>query len=256
MANANAVTLDGVNDYGTRGADLTGNADSKLVSGLIWFKRGGGLGSSQFIFHNGGGRFIIQFRTSNVIKINGFNSAATEILDADTSAITDTISWHSLLFAYDMASASNRHTYLDDVSDLTVATYTDDTIEFTRPNHAIGANTSGSNKFNGCLSIIWLNFGQYIDFSIEANRRAFVTTDNKVPPSLANSIDGDVGGFGQPLMFFNSAFADYQNNLGSGGGFTENGEFTACTGPEIAGGGALPLPLFPVAQRRSTLLRM
>lgn len=241
MANANAATFDGSTDYLTRGADLTGSADSKLVSGALFFKRNGGVGSAQYIYHNGGGRLIIQFRTTNIIKIQGFNAAASEILNVDTSAITDTASWHSLLFSFDMADTGNRHIYVDDSSDLTVNNYVDDSIEFTRANHAFGGTTSGGTLLNGDLSVLWMDIGQYIDFSTEANRRIFVSSDNKVPQTLADSTDGNVGGLGQPIIFFNTAVPSYESNLGSGGGFTENGTLVSATGPEIASDGTVIL---------------
>lgn len=233
MATANAATFDGVNDYLTRGADLTGNADSKQLAFSIWLKRTG-IGSTQRIYDNANAFGTITFQVGDTLDILFENAAGTRILDINTSAITDTADWHNVLGSVDLADVNKRHLYVDDVSDLTVVTYTDGTMDFTRSDHSIAALPNGTAPYDGCLSIIWINFGQYIDFSVVANRRNFITADGKVPSALANSMDGNIGGLGQPIMFFNSAFGDYQNNLGSGGGFTENGALTDCIGPAIA----------------------
>ena len=46
------VTFDGTNDYLTRGAALTGEADGKNVILAFWIKRNGNAGAKQNVFGN------------------------------------------------------------------------------------------------------------------------------------------------------------------------------------------------------------
>lgn len=244
MATANAATFDGTGDYLTRDADYTGNANSKLWAFAIWFAVDTTpiFSDIQVFMFGTGASYEATIFTDGSIRIQGQNSAGTEILDMDTAAstINDT-NWHCLMVSVDMADTGKRHIYLDDTDVFDAAsTYTDAAIDFTcshfgSADHGIGARTSGIRKFSGTLGPYWCDFGQYIDFSDVTNRRVFYTSDGKVPASLANSTNGNVGGFGQPIVFLNNEFSTYQTNLGSGGGLTENGTLTTATGPEVGG---------------------
>lgn len=238
MATANAATFDGTNDYLSLGTDLTGNADDDQVLGFLAFKRG--ATGQAYMYQNGGERFAIRFSPANVLIVEGKDTSNTKIRSVNGSSLSDTSSWHTLLFSM---SATALHFYVDDVSDIQSSTNDPGDIEFTRPAHGIWALANGGAKFTGDGSIVWLGFGKFLDLSVEANRRIFVTSDNKISAALAASADGDVGGLGQPIIFLNSAVPDYENNLGTGGGFTENGTLVAATGPEIG-------PNIPLLRRR------
>ena len=69
--------------------------------------------------------------------------------------------------------------------------------------------------------------GTYLDFSVEANRRLFISAAGKpVDPAVA------VAALGTPIVRFSGPTASWHTNKGSGGGFTENGALTdASTSP-------------------------
>lgn len=241
MATANAVTFDGTNDYLTRGADLDGNADSQQWTWAFFFKRNG-IGTLQKVFSAGGNDQTIEFRTGNDVRILGKDNSDNIDLSIDSSdTLTDTSNWHSCLGSVNMAVAGSGRLYIDDVSDYNETTFNNDNLEFTKNNHGIGALTDGSSKLNADLALLWIDFGTYVDFDVEANRRIFITSNNQATSAFANSTDGAVGGLSQPIMFFNNPAASWETNLGSGGGFSvTGGALTAATGPEIAAG----LPIF------------
>ncbi|MHC4706763.1 MAG: LamG-like jellyroll fold domain-containing protein [Planctomycetota bacterium] len=239
MATANAVTFDGSNDYLNRNPDFTGNADTQQWTFSFWFKRNG-TGSTQNIWHTTGNQVQIFFNSDDTIAIRA--EASVDILVVDTSAITDTASWHNITASFDLSDSGKRHIYVDGSLDETYTTYTDDTIDCTRTDHGVAGNaTTGSSKYDGDLAVFWLDFGQYIDLSVAANLDLFYV-DGKVPVGLNDSADGATGSLSAPLVFLNNAVDSWHTNLGTGGGFTENGALTSATGPEIegqAGNGAL-----------------
>jgi hypothetical protein len=121
-------------------------------------------------------------------------------------------------------SGSSRHFYLDDASTGTWATYIDDTIDFATSDLGLGSD-AGNNEWNGDMADVWLRFGgSAIDFSLEANRRLFITAEGK-PANPTGWISG-----GQVQL--QGSLDSWPTNKGSGGGFTiAAGALGAGTGP-------------------------
>lgn len=170
---AQGVFLDGTNDYLARGADLAGNADSKLLSGSLWARRAS-TGVAQRVWRSDGDALLLIFTAGDTFRAVAENAAGTTILNVETSAITSTTVWQHIMFSFDLTDTGKRHLYVNDAPDLTVTTYTDDTIDFTRSDHGVGASDSGILKYHGDMADFWLAPGQYIDLSVESNRRKFI----------------------------------------------------------------------------------
>ncbi len=206
----------------TSGADLTGNADSKLVSGSFFFRRVS-TGGNQDIWHSDGDRFLISI-SSNLLRVRG-NSGS--VLDLQIATITDTDSWHHLMFSVDMADTGKRHSYLDGVSTATWATYVNSNIDFTRSGHAVGSveSITGFNDYKGNLADFWLAFGQYIDLSLQGNRERFIDGSGK-PVDLGS--DGSKPTGTPPLVFFKGDASVWNagTNLGSAQNFTMGASVT------------------------------
>lgn len=221
------ASFDGVNDWLSRDADLTGNADSKLWTGSFWFKGAPFDGGHIYCATDGGTAFARIQWTGDAIGILARNSGGTGILDILSSGlgVGDT-GWHHCLFSLDLSDTNKRHLYIDDASDLNVNTYTNDTIDFSQSDHLIvGGPEAGVDIFAICLADMWIAPGVYLDFSVEANRRLFVTSDAR-PIDLGD--DGSTPTGSAPLMYFSGALASWETNKGTGGGFTENGALTEC----------------------------
>ena len=234
---ANAVNFDGTNDYLTLGAGLTGAADSKLLTLSFWIRKQGSDGVAERIIRSattvGGAtsRVVVTKNTLDKISIQGVNAAGTSVLIAsptdDTVEVAD--GWVHILCSVDLADTGKRHLYLNDASDATWSTYTDDLIEFTEQDWAIGATPDGSGKLNADLADLWFLPGTYIDFSVTANRRLFISATGK-PVYLGATGERPTGT--SALIYLSGATAGWETNLGTGGGFTENGALsTSATSP-------------------------
>src|SRR3990167_3560410 len=225
-----SADFDGTNDYMTRGAGLTGASDSK--SGIIsaWVRFDGGDGAAMQIIRSttAVNQFLFLKRTDNVIGVAGDNAAGTEILLllSDT-AYTAGATWLHVLASWNLATAAG-HLYINDVSDLAAGpTLTDDTIDYTLSDWAIGAETAGSFKLNGCLAEVYFAPGQYLDFSLVVNRRKFISASGK-PVSLGAT--GSLPTGTAPIVYQRvadgAAVATFATNLGTGGGFSITGPLT------------------------------
>lgn len=220
------VNFDGTNDYLTRGADLTGNADSKLVTASFWFRYDGGT----FIWFSEGAGFRI-FISGGAILITGENTSGSTILNMSCGSGLDDAQWHHCCFSIDMASQASSFVYVDDADVTgTPSTFSNAAIDFTRTEHAVGANNFGTLKFSGDLADFWLDFGTYIDLSVEANRRLFVGASAASSVDLGS--DGSTPTGSAPIVFLSGPTSTWHTNDGTGGGFTENGALAdASTNP-------------------------
>lgn len=229
----NAVDFDGTNDYLTRGAGLTGAADSKQGTFSAWFRFDGGDGNSFIVFSSdttlggGGVRFFVQRTSAHQFAISGRNSAGGTILSIATTAGTYAASstWLNVLVSWDLATAGARHIYINDVSDLTQTTFTNDTMDHTLADWSVGATAGGSSKLDGCLAELFFHTA-YIDLSNSTNRRKFITATGK-PESLGS--DGSLPLGVQPLIYLNNPAASFGTNKGTGGNFTINGTLDAAS---------------------------
>jgi hypothetical protein len=229
---ANAVNFDGTNDYLTRGAGLSGAADSKLLTASIWFKMAAGTdGGTHQLFSGssavGGGANRTRFRRqpTNVFQFTGLNAAAATIVDFASSA-TITVAAGSIhaLLSFDLANAANRHLYVNDVSDYNHTTYTDDTMDLTIADWGVGAAADGTAKFSGDMANLAVWFGVYVDLSVVTNRRLFRDPGGKpVDPAIA------IASLGTPTVLLSGATASWETNDGGGAGFTENGALSDAT---------------------------
>lgn len=223
---ANGVNFDGSNDYLTRGADLTGNADGK--KGIIYFRflLNGGNGSRQRFFRSDGPRFEIERRTGNTFRVLGKDTGGSIKFRADTVATyTADSTWHSFLASWDMASAGSASIYVDDTLDYNELTFLDANLDYTTTDHGLGADAAGGSKINACLADFYFNMAEYLDFSVTANRRKFTDASDK-PVDLGS--DGSIPTGTAPIIFFSGVTSTWHTNKGSGGGFTENGALTDC----------------------------
>lgn len=220
----NAVNFDGTNDYLTKAAQLTGAADGGNFAISLWFQSGADATPRHFI-DGAANLFRLAVDTGN--KLTGdFRLVAGTISFqfGSTTSLLVAGGWYHILVSYTSATQT-LHVYIDDVSEtLDFSTTNANDMDWTqilRMFHLTGP----SQLMNGDIAEFWLD-DNYIDFSVEANRRKFIGSDGK-PVNLGANGELPLGA--APLVFFSGATADWHTNKGTGGGFTENGALTDAT---------------------------
>lgn len=230
-----AADFDGANDWMARGADLTGAVDSKLGVFSAWIRIDGDDGATRGILNNTTLGVNIAKEADQRIRFLARNSGGSVIMNFSTaSAIYGAGStWWHILASWDLA-AGVKHLYMNDVSDITVATFTNDTIDYTTGDWAVGAtNVTGFLRWNGCIAEMYFKMGAYLDFSVVANRRRFIASNLR--PSVLGAA-GTLPGLGKPEIYLHlrdgEAPANFGINRGGGGNFTISGTLdTASTSP-------------------------
>ena len=199
---------------GTTPSDpLDGNADGKKFILSAWIKsRDSGIVS--IWEHNGvsgngfkfGGGFGSPPVTNN-FEVRMKKSTGADLCRIHTSSGYADDTWHHVLASADVAVAGARHFYVNDVSDLVVKDFVDDVMDFTGSRHTFAA--SGM-----CYAELYINLAEYLDFSVAANRRKFITAGLK-PASLGS--DGSTPTGAKPIVYLRGGKGDFDTNLGSGG---------------------------------------
>lgn len=122
------------------------------------------------------------------------------------------------MISVDTETSGGVEFYVDDVLTNT-ATASNDTIGFSNVNSCSFGDTAA----RASVADLWMSFGEYIDPSIDANRRKFI--DEAGNPVFLGS-DGSLPTGSAPDIFLSGAIDSWHTNKGTGGGFTENGELT------------------------------
>ena len=230
--------FDGSNDYLARGANLTGLSTGKVFTCSFFFRISNTSTTNLRVMNSeqaSSGQFLIARGGSSADKkfhFRGFNSSGTEILSMNCDKIfEDSAQWHHIMASVDLANSAG-HLYVDGLDDRASSpTLTNDNIHWANGDWFIGSDENGNNKFHGDIAeLYWTN--EFIDLSSASNRLKFLTASGE-PANLG--ADGSTPTGTQPLIYLANATATFQNNLGSGGNFTENGALTA--GPNVIGVG-------------------
>lgn len=215
-----SVIFDGSNDYLSHGSALTGASNGKEGTVSFWLKMSGSDGSRFFIM-SGAGNLNIERDTSNRIDCDWRNSGGTTVARArsNTDSVRTGDGWVHVVFAFNTAN-DTRQLYIDDSSNVGFADGTTDGLaNWAAAEWRIGSYIDSSIKFNGLMCEFWAD-DVFVDMSVEANRRKFISALSK-PVDLG--ADGSTPTGSQPLIYFRNSVATWETNLGSGGGFTENG---------------------------------
>ncbi len=226
-----AVNYNGTTNYLNRGANLNGIADSPTGILSFWIKAsntgellisiGNQVISIQLIADGGG--FLVRI-------VLGSGSGATMLYQSSTTSSFS--SWINILSSWNTNfSAGNKlqQLYISDSSNL--GTVVDGSAAFSigyssETDWLISAATATpTGLYTGCLSEIYFAPDQYLDFSVTANRRLFISgTGSPVPLG----VDGSIPTGTAPRIYFRDAAASAGNNSGNGGNFTTHGSFSNC----------------------------
>ena len=216
-----AVNFDGTNDWLTRAAVLTGLADGKTGTVSLWFNKLGGDGATAQLMTTTTPRFAVRFfSTVNTLEVIGYNTAGTIIMQLRTTGThLSGAGWKHFLASWDLANNLALIYINDVVAALGTNTKTNDTIDYTNLDFAVGATVTGTQKYNGDLSEVFLH-SSFLDISVEANRRLFISATGK-PVSLGANGSTPFGT--QPSLYLGNPLASWHTNLGAGGGFNVTG---------------------------------
>lgn len=222
-----AANFDGVNDYMTRGADFTGNTDTKLALISFWF-RNTAIGG---YFYNGGSNSYVQMTGASVAPyflLRNSVAGTVALLYSDT-AYNDG-NWHHVAIAVDAVNSVASY-YVDGANHKNAgSTIANDTIDWTQTQHTFGAADGGGSRIATDWAELYFNTQEYLDITVAANLQKFRGTNGK-PVNLGAT--GSLPTGTDPIGFFRvaagAAASTFATNLGTGGNLTITGALTSST---------------------------
>jgi len=229
---ANAIQCDGTTNFFKRGGDLNGSNASKLFIYSAWILPDS-LASNIVLYQNTAQHVDVQIGSTGDIRLFGFNNAGGLVYRATTALGTIVTGiWQHILISADMADEGASFIYVNDADVTPVYTnFVNDTLDFDQAEHYIGAKiTTDGNKLTGSMADVYIN-NEHLDFSVEANRRKFISAEFEgVPVDLG--ITGSTPTGNEPLIFCSGHQQRWHGNKGNGGKFQKQGNvFGADTGP-------------------------
>ncbi len=224
----NAVEFDGANDFLVINPGLTGAVDGKKGIASVWVKQDDVTGTEN-IYQTQTGRFLVRRNSNGAMGVAGANTSGTFFFNEETSNTDfgENRNWTHFLASWDTTIPGSAKVYIDDVLDQNEIAFSNDTIDYTNGFVGVGATpASGNQKFNGCMSEIYINYVEFLDLTVESNRRKFIGSTGK-PVDLGS--DGSTPTGTQPIVYLNGDSTNFQINQGSGENFAVTGALTACS---------------------------
>jgi hypothetical protein len=232
--NAVYSDFDGSNDFLSRTTNVTGIADSKLVT-VHFIVKGDdfSLTPNIILFSDGAGapKFYAVVTSAGKLQLVAWNAANSIILNAITTTTLYVGKNYSIEVSIDLSDTGKRYIYINgEAAGVTWTTYTDDSIDFTlaSPRVRIGCdrNTTPSAFWNGSIGDVYFDT-QYIDLSTS---NPFFDTETDKPKFLGAT--GELPTGSAPLIYLPLYASSAGTNLGTGGDFTVNsGPYVGARGP-------------------------
>ncbi len=182
--------------------------------------------------------FFLQFNATvsvaqNQIRFNQDNEDGSAFLFEDTSVNLALDTWYHLLFSWDNSGLSLvAHLYVNDVSNITISSGRPGPITWGDAfflNMLRLTTGDGTHNLDGCISEFYLNPVEFLDFSVEANRRKFITAGLS-PADLG--ADGSTPTGTSPKFYHTGDGVSFPVNNGTYvGTLTVHNTFIDCTDP-------------------------
>lgn len=224
-----AADFNGTDTAFVRNAALSGITNSKRATISAWIAPRA-IGNRAIYRANDLGIAPLGILNSTNLAVSSMRNgplSANQIVLLQSSAtamVADGI-WRHVLISWDLA-AGLRHLYLNDVADRSGDTVVDSAPSATS-HTAFGIGRvpgSTSGRYNGGLAEIYFNFEEYIDLSVEANRRKFISAEGE-PVSLGEH--GELPTGSPPISYHHLQVGDppeaFGLNRGTGGDFDPEG---------------------------------
>lgn len=219
-----SAVFDGSTTYVAKTSNLTGISDGKIGLISFWVKPGTNF-DIEYLLREDSGYFEVIRTGANLVQVNGYNAAASKILDLTSTTQIDAGTWYWVCVSFDLGTAGRSYIYINGVDRTTRNTHTNDSINFTSGGWGTAAKSDGSGLIALKLCEYYFTTpAAWFDITNSTNRDKFYNSGTSKPVDLGANGSTPTGT--QPLVYFHNQPAPWGTNLGSGGTFTTTGTIT------------------------------
>jgi len=222
---ATALSYDAATNWAARGADLTGNADSKFLTFSLFFRVNGGSLSIRTIAESANQNYQIFLNIVDKLTFTFKDTtAASAYVFTSTTVFGASGLWRHVLVSVDTLTDTIQMA-VDGVLEATNITVRvpNSTLDWTDTNHFAGADPAALFLWDGCLSMLYFNNATALDLTDPNNIRLFIDGDG-FPVDLGPN--GEFPTEAIPIVFVPAG--DPAANAGSGGNYVNNAALLAC----------------------------
>ena len=222
-----STLFENYNESLNKSSDLTGNTDGKTFTFSFWIYPVPTNNNTMYIYHTSGSwKNTISWGLNGTIFVSFFNNESSggtvfEIQNPDLVCPPNT--WSHVIFSADMSDTTKRHLYINDSEATPSWSYSNQTIDWTRSDHAVGDDlTASTGNFNGYMAHFFFD-KTYRDLSVTATRRTFIdSARGSTPASTLAALN--------PILYL-PMVSGYSvgENAGTGGNFTGTNSPTIVT---------------------------
>lgn len=231
LTNYGGMNFNGSTTY-LDGNALTGIADSKVGTIFLVVRFANAASANEYIIGSTGEALAVLRLSTGGIRIVAENAAGTGIMQLNAATgIASAAGTYIIAASWDLAVPGSGSLYVNGVSSLTATTYTDDTIDYTVAEYAVGARSIGSSLLSGDIYVVWFDPTARMDFSAASNLRKFFDI-NRVLNFLGTN--GELPTGTPPALFLGYSMSDnWDKNKGlfTATSFTRNGAIADVTTP-------------------------
>jgi hypothetical protein len=227
-----AADFDGTDDELTKGSVLTSVANSASGIFSCWIKL-----DTQSSFHNPlSGRNNAAFhpallfridQSTQSLNVTATTTGGTELWEIiSNSLVFGTGVWYHILMSWNAPISGGAHLYVNGVNKLSSSSGAGpNTVSYTSMDNwnVAGVNT----RIDGGVAELYFAPGQFLDFSVQANREKFIDASGK-PVNLGAT--GSIPTGTAPAIYLHlddgETANDFAINRGTGGNFTVTGALT------------------------------
>jgi hypothetical protein len=221
-----------VNDWLQISTGLAGVVNGRKGIISVWLDPTGGNGTKRdiFVMNNAGGvdiEFELEITASNTVRLRIFDTGSVKRLDIESSTtLTPNGGWYHILISWDLTAAGSpaSHLYINDVDvqNITTRTGGNDLFYAVGNGVTVDANYDGTAKLPANRFQLYINLIDYLDFSVDANRRLFTDAAGNW---LSLGSRGAIPTGAVPAVYLRSDSTIPGKNHGTGGDFAVNGSY-------------------------------
>lgn len=231
LLTCDAADFDGTNDYMTRGAAITGIADSKIFSFNGWLNPTTGSGAKTiFIVEDVASIFQVQYAgATGVITVLATDGVVTSVLSMTSTSSVTFGSWNHVAISVDLSDTAKRWIYINgaDATPASPVTYVNTAIGFSIGTNAeFGGRFLGTGKITSGAAEIAFWPGSYLNLSDPATLAKLMYTNKPVNMGTDASTPTGVAAICYFHLDDAEAPANFALNRGTGGDFTVVGTLT------------------------------
>lgn len=217
--------FDGVNDFMVNNSFLIPSSNSYLMIRFSMYLEGS-AGQYYVILSDAAGYVTVYVHPDGNLQFI-VSGVSGNVAVRSASPVPVGV-WQTVLIAVDTnhASANKKvHLYINDVNSIGIVEDQYPAFNIAHSSSkAIGSLQNEGLKFFGALAGIWVGCGQYLDLSIEANRRKFADAAGRPVKELG--ADGSTPTGTTPDIYLKQNYLSFGLNEGTAGNFVVYGALT------------------------------